>query len=146
MCENSKKNSKHLGRYELYVSKLHPGSPYLWQYPRGGRINYLDSCWYDSRRVGHNPTKGFIKELCKDAKLISHEYTNHSIRNTCISCLDDSGFEARHITALTSFKSENTIKEYSVCCPEHKKKVMFDALAQPLQKQKNQTQPNTKCY
>ena len=77
-----------------------------------------------------------MKTPVDDAQLLSREYTNHSIRSTCISRLDDSGFKARHITALTSHKSESTIKEYSVKCLENKRKAMFEALAMPLQNPK----------
>ena len=69
-----------------------------------------------------------MKHLCEEANLVGKNYTNHSIRATCISRLDNSGFEARHITALSGHKAESTVKEYAVQCPENKKKEMFNAL------------------
>ena len=93
----------------------------------------MDTYWYESRRVEHNPLETFMKELCKDVKL-ENKYTNHSIRSTCISKLDECGFEGRHITAISSHKSESTIKQYSVKCPERKRKEMFDALAELVSK------------
>ena len=86
--------------------------------------------------MGHNPLETFMKTLSKDAKLSSNGYTNHSIRSTCIARLDNNGFEARHITAISSHKSESTIREYSVKCPENKRKEMFDALAQDIKQPK----------
>ena len=68
-----------------------------------------------------------MKQLCVDAKLSRLDYTNHSIRSTCITNLDKYGFEARHITAVSGHKSEATVKEYSVKCPENKKREMYDA-------------------
>ena len=62
------------------------------------------------------------------------QYTNHSIRATVISTLDRDGFEARHIMKLSSHKSEATIKEYSVDCPDNKRKEMFDSLSNALVK------------
>ena len=118
--------------YLLYVSKLHDGIPYLWQRPRPGPVNYVDERWYQCSRMGHNPIETFMKKLSEEANLES-SYTNHSIRATCISKLDTHGFEARHITAISSHKSESTIREYSVKCPENKRKQMFDALAQNFQ-------------
>ena len=70
--------------------------------------------------------------LQKDAKLAG-EYTNHSIRATVISTLDDDGFESRHIMSLSSHKEEACIKEYATKCPEKKRKEMFDSLANKIQ-------------
>ena len=78
-----------------------------------------------------------MKILSEEANLESKGYTNHSIRATCISKLDSSGFEAQHITALTSHKSESTIKEYSVKCPDVKCREMFEALASPIKPKSN---------
>ena len=69
-----------------------------------------------------------MKKLSENAGL-SHNYTNHCIRSTCISELDNSGFEAHHITAVSGHKSETTIKNYSVKCPASKKREMSDALS-----------------
>ena len=69
-----------------------------------------------------------MKTISKNADLDGKNYTNHSIRSTCITTLDTSGFEARHITAISSHKNESTIKTYSAKCPESKRKEMYDAL------------------
>ena len=121
--------------YQLYTSKLDPRCDYIWQKPKEN-VTYSDPVWYEPRRVGHNPLETFMKTLSKDAKLSSNRYTNHSIRSTCIARLDNNGFEARHITAISSHKSESTIREYSVKCPENKRKEMFDALAQDIKQPK----------
>ena len=85
----------------------------------------------------------FMKlSLCKNVKL-DGSYTNHSIRATVISTLDKEGFEARHITALSSHKSEATIREYSVKCPEIKKKEMFHSLTNALTPQAKKPKFNT---
>ena len=97
--------------FELYIAKLNTECEYLWQRPRSGDVNYTDTTWYEGRRVGHNTLEKFMKTLAEEANLISRVYTNHSIRSTCISRLDENGFEARHITALTSHKSESTIRQ-----------------------------------
>ena len=121
--------------YQLYTSKLDPRSEYIWQKPKQD-VNYSDPVWYEPRRVGHNPLETFMKTLSKEANLSSNRYTNHSIRSTCITRLDNNGFEARHITAISSHKSESTIREYSVKCPENKRKEMFDALEQDIKQPK----------
>ena len=57
------------------------------------------------------------------------DYTNHSIRATVISTLDEAGFEGRHIIQLSPHKSEATIKDNSRKCPESKRKEMFQSLS-----------------
>ena len=70
-----------------------------------------------------------MKHLNKPAKLSTNIYPNHSIRATWIGTLDKGGFDTRHITAISSHKSESTIHQYSMKCPESKKREMFNALA-----------------
>ena len=125
--------------FELYLSKLNPQCPYLWQKPHSGQLNFIDAVWYEGRRVGHNPLETFMRTLSESANLNYKNYTNHSIHSTYISKLDSEGFEACHITALTSHKSESTIKEYSVKCPEKKRKEMFEALTLPMLNPKKKT-------
>ena len=77
----------------------------------------------------------FMQNLSNYAGL-SEVYTNHSIRKTCTQTLDDHDFEARHITALSSHKSESTIKEYATKCSESKKREMFEILSSTIQPKK----------
>ena len=123
-----------LDMYLFYKGKLHPECEFLFQKPRKN-IYYHDPVWYEPRRIGHNPIETFMRNLSYSAQLSRNDYTNHSIRSTCISNLDRLGFEARHITALSGHKSEATIKEYSVKCPENKKREMCDALVSTLHPQ-----------
>ena len=116
--------------YKLYKSKLHEDLNYLWQKPKKS-VHYTDALWYDRQRVGHDPLERFFKFLPEEVKLSSDKYTNHSIRATCITLLDNAQFEARHIIAMTGHKSENTIKQYAKYCPNDKKRQMSDALATP---------------
>ena len=87
--------------------------------------------WYDKQVLGSDTISKFMKVLSDDAKL-QGTYTNHCIRKTVIQTLDDEGFETRHIMALSSHKSETTIKEYATKCPESKKHEMYDALSKQL--------------
>ena len=129
--------------YKLYVMKLHPDVPFLWQKPRSTPVNYADKQWYECKQMGHNPLETFMKTLCESASLPKREYTNHLIGSSCISHLDNKELEARHITALTSHKSKARIQEYSVHCSENKRKEMFDAPDEPLAnaKKKKKTIP-----
>lgn len=53
-----------------------------------------------------------MKDISRDAEL-SLLYTNHSIRATCITLLDNAGIEARHIMVQSGHKSESSIRSYS---------------------------------
>ena len=108
--------------YKLYMSKLDKRSNKLWQKPRQGQLHFTDESWYEPCNVGHDSLCNFMKILVKSAGLEMDIYTNHSIRATSIGTLDNKGFEARHITAISSHKNENTIKTYSTKCPENKKR------------------------
>ena len=87
------------------MEKLNNNSNYLWQKPKQGYIHYNDKTWFEKRRVGVHPINSFMKTLTIAAKLEYNEYTKYSIRATCIGTLDEKGFEARHITAISSHKS-----------------------------------------
>ena len=117
--------------YKLYISKLDPGCDFPWQKPCQGRVHYTDEVWYEPRRVGHDLVNRYMKFLQKNVTLEGN-YTNHSIRATVISTLDNSGFEARHIISLSSHKNESTIKDYTVKCPENKRKQMFQSLSNAM--------------
>ena len=118
--------------YKLYTSKLNKNVPFLWQRAKSGGVFYNDKVWYEPRVVGQDPLNRFMKFLMKDVKLSSQEYTNHSIRATCITTLDRAGFEARHIMKLSSHKNESSIKEYATECPDDKKKEMFASLSHAI--------------
>ena len=53
-----------------------------------------------------------MKTISVEYKL-SKVYTNHCIRSTAISVLDNNNFEARHIMRVSGHKSETSIRSYS---------------------------------
>lgn len=62
--------------------------------------------------VGEHTLGEKMKNISREAKL-SKCYTNHSIRATAVTILDKSGFEARHIMAVSGHKNEASIRSYS---------------------------------
>lgn len=76
-----------------------------------------------------------MKTISSDAGL-SQVYTNHCIRATCITTLDNNGFEARHIMSITGHKSETSIRAYSKTGLETKKR-MCDVLSNSTTKNKS---------
>ena len=129
--------------FELYISKLNPLRADLFQRPKKS-IKYESSEWYDNQVIGRDPLNNMMKELSIEAELSKH-YTNHSIRVTCLTKLDEAGFEIRHIQAVSGHKSEESIKSYSKKCPDNKKKQMAEALGaafNPKVKPAHQKHPN----
>ena len=68
-----------------------------------------------------------MQKLSEEAKL-SKPYTNHCIRATCITNLDDNDIETRHIMGLSGHKSESAIRSYTKRLSEKKKRQMSDIL------------------
>ena len=62
--------------------------------------------------VGERTLGETMKNISREAKL-SKCYTSHSIRATAVTILDKSGFEARHIMAVSGHKNEASIRSYS---------------------------------
>jgi len=94
--------------FELYLSKLHPSLNLLWQRPKAlERFNESDSVWYCNSPLGKNTLGSVMKTISVDCKL-SQEYTNHCIRSTAVSILDNNNFEARHIMRVSGHKSESS--------------------------------------
>jgi hypothetical protein len=72
-----------------------------------------------------------MKEISKMAKLAT-VYTNHSIRATHVTVLDEAGHEARHIMRTTGHKNEASIRSYSHRLSDNKKRDMADTIARSV--------------
>ncbi len=119
--------------FELYLEKLNPNCEKLWQKSRKNVVNFIDPEWYYRIPMGHDPLETFMKKLSIKLELSDH-YTNHCICATCTQTLDDAGYEAHHIIALSSHKSESTVKKYATKCPDQKKCQMSRTLHGKLHK------------
>ena len=126
--------------YELYVSKLNQKNPWLWQRPKR-KITGTEEEWFDNIPIGPHPLENFMRHLSEKASL-SKIYTNHCIRATVITNLDKAGFEACHIKAVSGHKSDETIKNYSVKCPDVKKREMSDVLSSKLEPRLKRNKPS----
>jgi Domain of unknown function (DUF3504) len=111
-----------LAALEKYLTKLNPACMAFWQKPRR-QSNESDTCWYDNVAVGKNGLYGKMQHLSKSAQL-SKVYTNHCLRATCITALDQHGYEARHIMTVSGQKSEASIRAYSRNVTDTKKREM----------------------
>ena len=110
-----------------YVSKLNTEVPYFWQRPKANKPTQDDeNTWYEKSPLGKNTLGNKMKMLSNTVGL-SKVYTNHSLRATCITELDNQGFESRQIMAVSGHRSETSLKHYArVNSPQ--KKRMSEAL------------------
>ncbi len=68
--------------------------------------------------------------------------TDHCIKASVVSTLDESGFESYHIMYVTLHKSEESLKSYGSRCPDSKRKVMFNRLSNKILRMNCDTQEN----
>ena len=113
--------------FAKYVSHLNPQNEYLFQRTKRA-VKESDSVWYDNMVIGQRTLGDKMKNLSRSAEL-SYLYTNHSIRATTISILDECGYEARHIMAVSGHRSENSIRSYAAKTSLSKKRKMSEALS-----------------
>ena len=59
-----------------------------------------DNVWHDNSPIGHNIFGNFMNTI--SAKTL---YTNHCIRATSVTSLDQHGIEGRHIMSVSGHKS-----------------------------------------
>ena len=95
--------------FQNYLDKLNPACEWLWQRPkRIDKVTPDSKPWYDNIPLGKNQLGAMMKTLSAKANL-SKTYTNHCFRATCITLLDQKGFQARHIMSVSGHKSEASI-------------------------------------
>ena len=96
---------------ELYIKHLNPKNEFLFQRPKKGSKIGVDSVCFDNMVVGECTLGEQIKCISKEAEL-SKIYTNRSIWATAVTILDKCGYKARHIMAVSGYKSESSIRSY----------------------------------
>lgn len=111
--------------FKYYLSRLDPDSDIFFQRPKP--FAPPSGPWFHPLMLGKHCFGKMMKGISKDANL-SFNYTNHCIRATSVSVLDDAGLEARHIMAVSGHKSESSIRSYARSGLGTKRK-MSDALA-----------------
>ncbi|KAJ8309960.1 hypothetical protein KUTeg_011825 [Tegillarca granosa] len=84
--------------------------------------------WYCKSPLGKNTLADMLKTILKQSKL-SYIYTNHSVRATTITALDNAGIEAGHIMRASGHKNESSIRSYSCRLSESKKRQMSECLS-----------------
>ena len=115
--------------FELYLSKL-SNIDSLWQRPLDSFLAE-DRVWYCQAPVGKNTLSHMMAKISTSAKL-SATYSNHGVRATCITMLDDSGIEGRHIMRVSGHKNEASIRSYACQLNDQKKRQISDTIANAL--------------
>ena len=95
----------------------------------------MKAIWYDTMVVGQHTLGEKMKKLPIEAKL-SGVYMNHSIRATMITKLDESGYEAQHIMAVSGHRNESSIRIYSSQTSLSAKRKMSETLSKSLNNKK----------
>ena len=62
----------------------------------------------------------------------SKVYSNHSVRVTCVTALDDQGFSHEEIATTTGHKNTQSVARYTRCLNDDRKRSMSDALQSVL--------------
>ena len=93
----------------IYLNKRHPDCAALWQRTKDV-YDDENEVWFEKKPLGVNILGEMMLKISKAADL-SKTYTNHSIRATCITVLNDSSFEGRHIVTISGHLSEESIKK-----------------------------------
>ena len=72
-----------------YQSKLNKELPWLWQRPADS-FYPDDETWFQKSPLGKNTLSSMMSKISRQGEL-SRRYTNHSIRSTAITVLDEAG-------------------------------------------------------
>ena len=112
--------------YHKYLSNHNTTCDALFQTPRDP-FGDRDGVWYEKRPLGKNKLGCMMSEISKISKL-SKKYTNHCIRATAITALDQARFAPRHIMSVSGHRSEASIKNYSRKTSTDQKRKMSETL------------------
>ncbi|XP_033756092.1 uncharacterized protein LOC117338811 [Pecten maximus] len=122
--------------FEKYLSKLNPEIDDFWQRPKKN-VTESSAVWYDAVPLGKNTLCSLMSKISHQASL-SEIYTNHCIRATCITNLDQHGIESRHIIGISGHKREGSLKSYSSKLSDNKKdisKVLAESTTNSMSRQ-----------
>ena len=109
-----------------YLSKLNPKLDAFYQRPKSN-WSVKNDVWYENAPLGKNKLGEMMKVMSVEGNL-SQSYTNHCLRATCASALDDAGFEGRHITSVTGHKHVASLDPYIQKPSLRKRKALSNAL------------------
>lgn len=130
LMEATGKEDCPVASYKLYLSKLNPNLPALFQRPKKSPPSN-DKHWYDNMVIGEKKLAAMMKTISKEAGLACI-YTNHCIRATAITILDSKGVEARDIMSVSGHRSESSLRSYCKTSDNRKREmsnILSDAVS-----------------
>ncbi|XP_041471765.1 uncharacterized protein KIAA1958-like [Lytechinus variegatus] len=113
-----------------YITLLNPELTNFWQRPKSKIPE--NGPWYDKAPLGLNSLGNKMKNIAKSAGCTAH-YTNHSLRATTVTILDQAGIASRDIMEVTGHRSESSLKNYVKT--SKKKRKMSAQIASSLQEE-----------
>ena len=117
--------------FERYLNKLNPSCSSLFQTPMPRVPSDDNKPWYKNCPMGSRQIGTFMARISETAGL-SRRYTNHSIRSTCITVLDEQGFDSRDICNVSGHQNESSIRTYIGRPNDSKKQKLSDALSSAI--------------
>ena len=96
--------------FKKFLSVLNPNQTALFQKPKRNFLS-SDKIWFENSPIGVNKLGDMMKEISLAASL-SKVYTNHCVRSTTISALDEAGIPIHRIMQTSGHRSESSVKSY----------------------------------
>lgn len=122
MCEVPNTDKCPVKLLRKYLSKLNPKCQFFFQKPKRDYFNINHGVWYDNVPVGKDILGNMLKKISNAANC-SKTYTNHCLRATTISLLNDKGYTSRDIMTVSGHHSETSIKNYCKTSSATKRKM-----------------------
>ena len=93
-----------------YKELLNSSCTGFWQRPKS--MPREEGPWYDNIPLGINTLGSKMNSIAQKAGCTT-KYSNHSLRATTVTTLNDAGFESRDIMTVTGHKAETSLKHYA---------------------------------
>ena len=130
--------------FKKYLDKISPKQTAFFQRPKTNAPHF--GPWFDNIPIGEKMLGKMMKNISREAKL-TMLYTNHCIRATTITYLDQAGYPARHIMSVGGHRSEASIRSYSKTSTEKRKEMSSLLSAKSLMSAlENDQRPSTSAF
>ena len=119
-----------------YKELLNSSCTAFWQRPKS--MPREEGPWYDSIPLGINTLGGKMNSIAQKAGCTT-KYSNHSLRATTVTTLNDAGFDSRDIMTVTGHKAESSLKHYAKTSALRKREMSAN-IAKGLAESQNENQ------
>ena len=112
--------------WKRLLEKLNPKMDQLFQRALSAVKDSGQPCWFAASPLGKNTLDRMTARICEAAGT-GERYTNHSVRVTAVSRLNEAGFSDREICAITRHRSSDSLQS-GITANSEKRKLMAAAL------------------